>query len=223
MSAALVLRWSFGNHKLKKTRTVSFNLPAWRSADGFTVCRRAGACITLCYARQERFLWPGPKAARETNLAIVRASIPLFEQLAIADLAHIKQRIIRVHDSGDFFSQEYLDSWFRIAARYPRKRFYCYTKALDLDWRGRPANWRRVQSYGGTLDRLINPNESHTRIFASHAERKAAGYCDGTATDRPAFEGQHRIGLVYHGAKTFRPEVLIRLLAHETKETKETK
>lgn len=214
-STALVLRWSFGNAKLKLTRTVSFNLPAFKAQDGFTVCPGATPlCSSLCYARQGRLAMPAAVASRETNLAIVRASIPLFEQLAIADLAHISQRIIRIHDSGDFFNQDYLSSWFRIAARYPSKRFYCYTKCLHLDWTELPPNFRRTQSLGGKFDALIDPTLSHTRIFASHAERIAANYCDGNRTDRPAIHGAPRIGLVYHGTRHL-TDMQARLLRQE--------
>lgn len=201
MPGALTLHWSFGNHKLKRTRTVSFNLPAFTSADGFRVCPGAGLCAGVCYARQGRYVLPDAIRARELNLAIVRASVPLFERLAIADLERIAQRLIRPHDSGDFFSQEYLAAWFRVAAAFPHKRFYCYSKSLHLDWSARPANFRLTQSVGGRFDALIDPAQSHTRIFVSHTERRAAGYVDGNQTDRPAQRGDLRIGLVYHGSK----------------------
>jgi hypothetical protein len=200
-----VLRWSVGNGKLKKTHTVSFNLPAFRSADGFTVCPQAGKCASVCYARQGRYLLPDAVQAREVNLDIVRTSLPLFERLACADLRRIKARSIRIHDSGDFFSQAYFDTWCRIVARFPRKRFYCYTKSLHLDLSARPANLRIVQSLGGKLDARVNKAASHTRIFASAAERRAAGYQDGNQTDRPAQTGVIRIGFVYHGSTPLSP------------------
>ena len=206
--SALVLRWSHGNAKLKKTRTVSFNLPAFKSADGFTVCPGAGMCREPCYAQQGRYVLPDAIRARETNLAIVRASLPLFEQLAIGDLERIPARTIRVHDSGDFFSQEYLNAWFRVALKFPGKRFYCYSKSLHLDWSAQPVNWRMTQSLGGKLDRLIDRSKSHTRIFATHADRKRAGYCDGNRNDRPAQNGAPRIGLVYHGVKKLTPQLI---------------
>lgn len=209
---ALSLRWSFGNYKLKKTRTVSFNLPALRAADGFVVCPQAGVCASVCYARQGRYMLPEAKHTRELNLAIVRADLALFERLAVSDLERIRQRIIRVHDSGDFFSQAYLDAWLRVAARFERKRFYCYSKSLHLDWSRRPANFRLVQSMGGKLDGRIDVEAPHTRIFVSHAERRAAGYLDGNRTDRPAIEGRTRIGFVYHGSRQLSEGVLMRLL-----------
>jgi hypothetical protein len=150
-------------------------------------------------------MFPESIAARELNLAVVRGSLDVFELLAINDLKHIKQRTIRIHDSGDFFSQAYLDAWFRIAATFPRKRFYAYSKSLHLDWSRCPSNLRLVQSLGGKMDGAIDTTRSHTRIFATRAERLAAGYMDGTRTDRPAMRGEIRIGFVYHGSKPLSP------------------
>jgi hypothetical protein len=201
----LSLSWSVGNTKLTRTQTASFNLPAFRSADGFVVCPQAGACAGVCYARQGRYMFPDAIEARELNLGVVRESLPVFELLAVHDLKRIKQRTIRIHDSGDFFSQAYLESWFRVCALFPRKRFYCYTKSLHLDWSACPSNLKIVQSYGGRLDAQIDVTKSHTRIFATRAERIAAGYMDGTRTDRPAMRGEIRIGFVYHGSRPLSP------------------
>jgi hypothetical protein len=207
--ASLTLHWSFGNGKLRRTRTVSFNLPAFRSADGFTVCPGAGKCAAVCYARQARYNFPAVKRTREINLAIVRADLGLFERLAVLDLEQVKQRIVRVHDSGDFFSQEYLAAWFRVMGQFPRKRFYAYSKSLHLDFSAQPSNFQLVQSVGGKFDARIDYEQSHTRIFVSHSERRAAGYCDATHTDHAAVEGRQRIGLVYHGSTKLNPRTIL--------------
>src|SRR5690349_18630047 len=99
------LKWSFGNEKLSKLDTVSFNIPAFRSADGFPTCPKAGACATLCYARQGRYMMPKVAATREFNLEKARGDLDTFINEAIADLRKIKNGVVRVHDSGDFFSQ----------------------------------------------------------------------------------------------------------------------
>lgn len=201
MSSKLKLKWSFGNEKLKKLDTVSFNLPAYESADGFKVCPKAGACATVCYARQGRYLMPNVAVAREANLKVVRGDLSRFKALALSDLKGIKNKIVRIHDSGDFFSQPYMNAWFWIAAHFPEKKFYAYTKSLHLDWSGCPGNFQLIQSVGGLLDKKINPKESHSRIFATVEDRIEAGYVDGNLNDQPAIDGVTRIGLVYHGTR----------------------
>ena len=197
----LHLKWSTGNEKLKKLDTISFNLPAFRSADGFHVCPQAGACATLCYARQGRYLMPQVAASRESNLAVVRGDLPAFITQATEDLSRIKNKIVRVHDSGDFFSQEYMDAWFTIARLFPKKTFYAYTKSLHLDRSRKPKNFQLVQSIGGRLDDKINTRQSHSRIFATVRDRRLAGYVNGNANDGPAIQGERKIGLVYHGTR----------------------
>src|SRR3990167_6387334 len=198
------MKWSFGNSKLAKLDTVSFNIPAFRSADGFHTCPKAGACATMCYARQGRYMMPNVAATREFNLDIVRGDLNHFINSAIDDLGRIKQSIIRVHDSGDFFSQAYMDAWFTLAAYFPSKKFYAYTKSLHLDRSKKPSNFQIIQSVGGLMDASIDPNDCHSRIFSSHQQRKKAGYVDGNKNDQPAIDGIQRIGLVYHGVKNLK-------------------
>ena len=200
----LNLKWSFGNSKLAKLDTVSFNIPAFESKDGFKTCPKAGACATLCYARQGRYMIPNVAATREFNLAVLRKNIHTFEKYAVEDLKRIKQSVIRVHDSGDFFSQAYMDAWFRIAAQFPEKKYYAYTKSLHLDRSKKPSNFQIIQSVGGLMDASIDPNDCHSRIFSSHQQRKKAGYVDGNKNDQPAIDGVQRIGLVYHGVKNLK-------------------
>lgn len=197
----LRLKWSTHNRKLRKTKTISFNLPAWRSRDGFMVCPGAGGCQGVCYAQQNRYVLPDAQRTREHNLRIARKDLARFERWAIEDLRRLRAASIRLHDSGDFYSQEYLNAWFRIVAAFPEKAFYCYTKSLHLDWSRRPRNLTVVQSAGGKWDEQIDQTQSHARIFASHEDRVAAGYVDGNVNDRPAQRGEQRIGLVYHGGR----------------------
>lgn len=197
----LHLKWSKGNEKLAKLDTISFNLPAFKSADGFHVCPKAGGCASLCYARQGRYMMPAVAATREFNLAKVRGDLSVFVAEASEDLARIRNKIVRVHDSGDFFSQEYLDAWFTIARMNPKKRFYAYTKSLHLDWSCKPTNFQLIQSVGGLLDDQINTRLSHSKIFATVKDRRLAGYVNGNTNDGPAIRGERKIGLVYHGTR----------------------
>lgn len=199
------LKWSSGNEKLAKLDTISFNLPAFRSADGFHVCPKAGGCASLCYARQGRYIMPTVAAAREFNLTKVRGDLGVFVREAIEDLQRKRAKTIRIHDSGDFFSQEYLNAWFTIVASFPERKFYAYTKSLHLDYNKCPKNLQIVQSVGGLLDHKINRRKSHSRIFATVADRKAAGYVDGNKDDKPAIDGVRKIGLVYHGTRNLKP------------------
>lgn len=209
MPQPLNLSWSRGNTKLKKLQTVSFNLPAFRSKDGFHVCPKAGFCATVCYARQGRYVMPNVAATREANL--VKARGPVFPSLAIQDLKRIRATVIRLHDSGDFFDQAYLDAWLEVMRAFPEKSFYAYTKSLHLDFSQRPSNFQVIQSMGGMLDDSIDTSKPHARIFVSHRQRRRAGYVDGNVNDGPAIRGEQKIGLVHHGTRKLKPGQILYL------------
>ncbi len=202
------LHWGFGNSKLEKDNTISFNIPAFRLADGFKTCPMAGSCALVCYAMQGRYNMLNVAAPRDHNIAWLRShTMEEFVEAAVEDIGNLRNKWvrIRIHDSGDFYSEEYLDAWLAIALQCPHIDFYAYTKRVSLTARKRaimPANFVLVQSVGGKEDRLIDKAYPHSVIFTSHEGMHAAGYLDGTKSDRVAFEGQIKIGLVYHGVTT---------------------
>lgn len=195
------LKWTLNNAKLAKTtgeagayRVAGFGLPAVQT------CPRAGECRKVCYATQGSYRFSGVVAARAHNLALARA--PRFAETLKADMAAIaaKFNVVRIHDSGDFFSQKYLDAWVAAARAFPGVIFYAYTKSFaHLNFSAAPENFRVTQSLGGKDDLKVDLNKPHARIFADDAARVAAGYLDGNVSDALAIEGAVKIGLVYHG------------------------
>lgn len=202
------LKWSKANKKVKKLKddedrsAISFGIPAFESEDGFKTCPGAGSCAAVCYARQGHYQWSNVRSAREFNLEIAKNSPSKFAKLAIEDLKKIPHKIIRVHDSGDFFNQSYLDAWYKIAQEFPEKKFYAYTKSFHLDlYSNKPNNFQIIQSEGSKWDKKIDKRRSHARIFSSAEARESAGYIDGDASDYNAVTGKKKIGFVYHGTK----------------------
>ena len=118
--------------------------------------------------------------------------------------------MIRIHDSGDFFSRWYLDAWLTVAQLHPRILFYAYTKSVPMIPGTLPRNMVVTFSEGGIWDNKIN-GRPHARIFPDQATREAAGYTEGNESDLPAVKGETRIGLVYHGTKRADPAILARL------------
>lgn len=201
---------SAGNSKLEKTgkamrrRIVAFNLPpdyAFQTADGvkMNTCPGALACRGVCYAKQGRLAMPAAVKVRRDNLDAAMSPDFIFDVLAALNAS--KADTVRIHDSGDFFSQSYLDAWLAIATLRPDVVFYAYTKSLHLDFSKAPPNMQITQSLGGRYDADLDPDFPHSRIFSTHAAREAAGYVDGNVDDSPAIQGLVQIGLVYHGTR----------------------
>jgi hypothetical protein len=200
LSGAL-LRWSFANQKLVRSDVVSFGIPAFQAADGFATCPGAAACATFCFARAGWYATGRVQRPREHNLAAIRAGLTSFLRDATTDLDRIRASVVRVHDSGDFFSQAYFDAWCALARRFPAKTFYAYTKSLHLElWAGKPENFVVIQSEGGRWDARLRSDRPQARVFESEEECRRAGYALTKESDANAIAGVLRIGLVYHGA-----------------------
>lgn len=203
------------NEKLAKTsgvgfyNVVGFGLPADHTFTDANLVQRntcpgASACKAVCFAKQGRYIMRNVKAARAHNLALSQDDS--FTAFVIGDLARMRSvNTVRIHDSGDFYSQEYFDKWAIIARALPHLTFYAYTKSLTLDFTGAPANLRITQSLGGKYDAHVNLDAPHSRIFSTHEDRERAGYIDGNVSDAPAIQGLVQIGLVYHGQRNLTP------------------
>ena len=114
-----------GNTKL--STMYMFNLPVTKA-----VCNRI---CPSCYAAREQVRFPATLAARTARLTA--ASQPDFPTRVIAELTALRKppRFFRIHASGEFFSQQYIDHWATIIAATPHITFYAYTKRLaDFDF-----------------------------------------------------------------------------------------
>lgn len=204
------------NSKIKKTsdkRTFNFGIPAYQSASGFKTCPQAGACAAGCYARMGAYTFGNVKPAFEARLEATFKDD--FEERLIAEA--IKKRVerVRIHDSGDFYSLEYLQKWIRIAQALPATEFYAYTKAISLlkSIGALPANMRVIYSFGGTEDRLIDVRaDRHSLVLENAAQLKRLKYADASKDDAIALGRNPRIGLVYHGTKSFKNTYWSRVL-----------
>lgn len=159
-------------------------------------------CAKLCYARQGTYRFPSVIAAHERNLLMVRDQLPAWEALMTREVAHprYRQRWIRIHDSGDFYDDSYVEAWLRIAASAPWTGFYCYTKAVSRFKRlvvGRaPENFLWCFSLGGTEDHLIDrETDRHADVFPDEETLTAAGYSSQAGSDLLAVLGPRRVGI----------------------------
>jgi hypothetical protein len=195
------------NTKLKKTsritglRVFNFGIPAFEDADGKRTCPFAGSCAKFCYAQKGAYIWSNVKPAFQFRYLATKSDD--FVENMVAELTKKRVDILRVHDSGDYYSKAYIGKWMEIAKRLPNVRFYSYTKSiplfLDLDI---PDNYDIIFSEGGTRDDLIDYNtHRHARIFDDYKTMNQAGYVDAMKSDLMAtkwFNDSNKVGLVMH-------------------------
>jgi len=113
-----------GNKKLDKS-ILGWSLPPIKS------CLNCGDCHKSCYAMKAYRLYPACKNAWDRNFDIAKSGE--FKPLIINQLSVAKKvSTVRIHVSGDFFSQEYINNWCEIIKTYPNFKFYTYTKVMSL-------------------------------------------------------------------------------------------
>ena len=126
-------RMVYGNYKLAKTILI-FDTTAGTNGTCSTDCKG-------CYAKkaQNRFLMT--RLFRAVNTYLVKNNIELLEILLCDQIDRSKKiNSVRLHSSGDFYSQEYIDMWDRIIKKYPNLNFYTYTKVNKFDFTGIESN-----------------------------------------------------------------------------------
>lgn len=196
------------NSKIKKStiRTFNFGIPAYQSSSGLKTCPNAGACAKGCYALAGAYRFSNVARAFEARL--VATQLKSFSNKMIAAIKKVRAEQIRIHDSGDFYNEEYVNKWISVMQAMPQVKFYAYTKMVSLfkrlDAEGKiPENFTVVYSYGGTEDKLIEPmSDRHSLVFDSIEQLKACGYADVTESDDAAADATViKVGLVYHGTK----------------------
>ena len=107
---------------------------------------------------------------------------------------------LRIHDSGDFYSIEYLNKWLQIAKDNKEVIFYAYTKSIKF-FKGLklPKNFKVIFSEGSKIDKLINvAKDRHAKIFKNVKDLINSGYINATDNDLNAIQKNKKVGLVYH-------------------------
>ena len=195
------------NGKLKKTsklmgfKVVNFGLPAYKSITGRVICPMADGCIKFCYARKGAYIWGNVKPAFEKRYELSKTDS--FVSAIHAEIQSKKPKFVRVHDSGDYYSREYLAKWFQIAQQNPHVNFYSYTNMIDMVKKANiPSNYDFIFSDSGKQVDLIDKSiDRHTEIFKTADELVAAGYANASENDLNAtrwFNKTNKVGLIYH-------------------------
>lgn len=206
------------NTKMKKSsqngiHLYNWGIPAYKSQNGTLTCPNASKCIVGCYARSGAYVWSNVAQAYENRLSLSRTKG--FEHVIVYHIDKLLSKhktgtvMIRIHDSGDFYSEAYLEAWCKIAEVYqnePRVQFYAYTKMIILckNYANKPKNLTLIYSFGGRQDDLINvETDRHSFVFQNETECAAMGYSDASQDDMVALGPNNKIGLVYHGTKSY--------------------
>jgi len=204
----------------------------------FNVCPHADACVNVCYARQGTYIFPKVRAAHVRNLEWTLDDLDGWAEAMTVELSHKRFRptgtprvgafpegdtpdpllarwagaggaAVRIHDAGDFYSDEYLSAWKQIAAATPDVLFYAYTKEVTLvrsNSTPTPENFRVLFSLGGSEDHLIDRDEDRfADVFPDHESLDAAGFSTQFANDLHAVTMESKkVGIPQNNIAAFR-------------------
>jgi hypothetical protein len=205
-----MLGFSKGNSKmnvlagylgLSKREVLSFDIPAGWTCAKADICKGFAHEITgkltqvgrvKCYAvKQENYL-PSVRAFRWNNfnqlLACGRDNAEGIAELILQSIPK-SAKVIRIHSSGDFYSEAYFMAWVRVAYMRPDISFFAYSKHLNyVTFENRPNNFKMVYSFGSKDDTRFTMEEidnvpacfieeyegqygsNYARVCATHAE-----------------------------------------------------
>lgn len=222
------LKFGNGNSKLSPN-IATFSLPA-----GYT-CPFAKECLSKaniltgkiidgkhcqfrCFAASQECVYPNVRAQRWHNFNILK-SYKTVEKMGELIQSSIPKGFekVRIHVSGDYFSEAYFLAWLNVALNNPGILFYGYTKAIPhlVKYRKHiPTNFRLTASKGGTHDHLIKQyNLKFAEVVYSLDEAKDKGLAVDH-DDGLAMYGDKSFALILHGMQgkgTFASKALSKL------------
>jgi hypothetical protein len=155
-------------------------------------------------------MWPSVLQRHVANLAYLVEDLAGWERALRLELRlprFANDAWVRVHDSGDFWSDTYTKSWMRIMRDSPHVQFYAYTKEVLRFKRivepDPPPNFRWVYSLGGKEDQELNPAVDRVAdVFPTEAAIDSAGWHSQKADDRLAVLGPAPVGMSANNLKT---------------------
>ena len=166
-------------------------------------CPGAGSCKIECFAMKGgKVQFEGPWLSDGRILTfLLNDPDGFFNQLSgeITKEEKLAQKggynlTIRWHDAGDFFSPEYMDMAFKLAAAHPDVKFYAYTKIADAALGQKPSNFiinwsegastsqeKQVKQQDPQLDVTKNSRIVPSKLFYDLLKKDKDGKLDKTA------------------------------------------
>jgi hypothetical protein len=173
---------------LKESQVVSFDLPAGFTCPATFLCRAfsdkrtgkmtkgKGAQFT-CYAAKIEAAYPSVRRAHWHNFETLRPILrDVDKMVALIDASLPKGiKVVRIHSSGDFCTEEYFRAWTVIASLYPEITFFTYTKVLPYMRIETPDNFHITYSMGGKWDEAYTNTIPSCTVVKNEAQAEEIG------------------------------------------------
>jgi len=210
-----LLKFGFENAKLKGIW--HFSLPSGWTCPAATVCMTKADKVTgkisdgkkqkyRCYAAMDEARYPSVRKARWHNFDLLKdlTKDEMVELICDSLPAALKKMggLLRVHIGGDFFKSDYFLAWKEVAEKFPKIKFYAYTKSVHI-WEQFatviPDNFILTASKGGRFDEKIEAlGLKSAEVFLSE-EAASMANLEIDHDDSHAWEGTESFALLIHG------------------------
>lgn len=202
-SLDLLSGWScpFANECLSKAVTVDYSGKR-KVVDGPNTKFR-------CFSASQEAQYTNVYNLRKHNFDILKAHSDDANMMyfRLYDSIPADTGIVRMHVAGDFFNENYLKAWIRLANLYRGILFYGYTKSLkywDANRYDIPENMVLTASYGGRDDWMIEHfGFRYAQVVYSEAEARELGLCidhDDSMAANPTWRDTD-FALLLHGTQ----------------------
>lgn len=220
------------NDKMKKSRgtgreLVNFSLPAYQGlffnekTDTFQVvrtCPSASECVAFCYATKGGYIqWKASAESASSIITFLMNDFKGFFQLLAKDITRAAKGatkrgdklVVRIHDAGDFFSEEYIRAWKQIMEKFTDVEFYAYTKQhqmLKQVMGELPSNFTLNLSFGGRDDKEIDVGkDKHSRVIPKEL------FADLKFQEKPKGDGETKKALSPEDLDTLKKRIAEKL------------
>ena len=163
----------------------------------------------MCYAARAQGQYPGANVQAFKNLDLLK-KMKTKEKMANLIIKSMEYHglantdILRIHEAGDFFSQDYLDAWIEVAKRMPQTLFYAYTVSLPYYMARKnslPKNFKMIASMDRKNEQFILDNGlRYSRVVGSEEEARELGL-PIDVDDSIAWGSDDNFALVIHGSQ----------------------
>ena len=166
------------NENSKIGKIPNFSLPPIKSCPNCKYCFQKDKKLT-CYALKAYQQYTVVRVAWDDNYTMATHKPKQLRSDIVKYLSKTRKKFFRLHVSGDFFSQSYLDMWIDICQSFPGIRFLAFTKAFGLDYSNIPANLKIIYSL---MPGMPMPTKAGTRAYCGNlptTNKKRVYYCPG--------------------------------------------
>lgn len=163
----------------------------------------------MCYAARAQGQYPGANVQAFKNLDLIK-KMKTKEKIADLIVRSMKYHnldntdVLRIHEAGDFFNQEYFDAWVEVAKRLPNTLFYAYTVSLPYYMARKnslPNNFKVIASMDKNNEDFILDNDlRYSRVVNSPEEAKELGL-PIDVDDSLAWGTDDNFALIIHGGQ----------------------